>query len=67
MDWSVIHVGMGLARQRFHPRRDPQLVGDAPGRRRGVLILLVEAADLDRLHDALVDRGYRVSHQQVLE
>ncbi len=34
---------------------------------RGVLILLVEAADLDRLHDALVDRGYRVSHQQVLE
>ncbi len=33
---------------------------------RGVLILLVEAGDLDRLHDALVDRGYRVSHKQVL-
>jgi prephenate dehydrogenase len=34
---------------------------------RGVLILLVEAADLDRLHDALVDRGYVVSHKRVLE
>ena len=34
---------------------------------RGVLILLVEAADLDRLHDALVDRGYRVSSKQVLQ
>ena len=34
---------------------------------RGVLILLVEAGDLDRLHDALVDRGYRVSHKQVLQ
>ncbi len=34
---------------------------------RGVLVLLVEAGDLDRLHDALVDRGYRVSHKQVLQ
>ena len=34
---------------------------------RGVLILLVEAGDLDRLHEALVGRGYRVSHKQVLQ
>jgi prephenate dehydrogenase len=34
---------------------------------RGVLILLVEAGDLDRLADALVDRGYVVSHKRVLE
>jgi prephenate dehydrogenase len=34
---------------------------------RGVLVLLVEAGDLDRLHDALEDRGYRVSHKQVLQ
>jgi prephenate dehydrogenase len=34
---------------------------------RGVLILLVEAGDLDRLHDALVERGYRVSHKRILE
>jgi prephenate dehydrogenase len=34
---------------------------------RGVLILLVEVGDLERLHDALGARSYRVSHQQVLE
>ncbi len=34
---------------------------------RGVLILVVEAGELQRLHDALDDRGFRVSHQQVLE
>ena len=34
---------------------------------RGVLILLVEAGDLDRLHDALVERGYRVSGRRILE
>lgn len=34
---------------------------------RGVLILVVEATELERLHDALVDRGFRVSHQLVLE
>jgi prephenate dehydrogenase len=34
---------------------------------RGVLILLVEVVDTGRLHDALVDRGYRVSHGRVLD
>lgn len=34
---------------------------------RGVLILVVEAEALGRLHDALVERGFIVSHQQVLE
>ena len=34
---------------------------------RGVLILIVEAKELGRLHDALVERGFVVSHQQVLE
>jgi prephenate dehydrogenase len=34
---------------------------------RGVLILIVEAEELGRLHDALAERGFVVSHQQVLE
>ena len=34
---------------------------------RGVLILVVEAKELGRLHTALVDRGFVVSHHQVLE
>jgi prephenate dehydrogenase len=33
----------------------------------GVLILIVEAGELPRLHDALVGRGFRVTGQQVLE
>jgi prephenate dehydrogenase len=33
----------------------------------GVLILIVEAGELQRLHDALVGRGFRVTGQQVLE
>ena len=34
---------------------------------RGVLILIVEAKELGRLHIALVDRGFVVSRPQVLE
>ena len=34
---------------------------------RGVLILLVESDQAGRLHDALVRRGYRVSHKRMLE
>ena len=34
---------------------------------RGVLILLVEAGELDRLHDALVERDYRVPLKRILE
>ncbi len=34
---------------------------------RGVLILLVESDHAGRLHDALVGRGYRVSHKRMLD
>ncbi len=34
---------------------------------RGVFIIVVEAGELDRMHDALVERGFRVSSRQVLE
>jgi prephenate dehydrogenase len=34
---------------------------------RGVLILLVEAGELDRLHDALVERSFSVPQKRILE